>query len=95
MDTSDIATIDGLLLRTKDIHNIKRPTRRNQNSLYNLIHNTQSLTQSESDWSRRGEDLAALADDKMDGWFKGYLEDTLKRISRRVTTVGAVSFTCS
>ena len=80
--------LDDLLLRNQQIHAIKQPTRRNQNSLYNLIHNTGSLVTSEAGWILYQDDLAALANDKEDGWFNGFLEDTLKQISRAATTVG-------
>ena len=68
---------------------IKRPTKRNQNSLYNFVHNTSSLVQSESEWIMRDNDLMAIDGDQEDGWFNGWLEDTLKAISRTATTVSS------
>lgn len=78
---------DELLLRVKEIHSIQQPTKRNQNSLYNLIHSSESLAQSESEWVYYLDDLAALANDFERGWFNGFVEDTMKRISRTATNV--------
>ncbi|MCJ1240409.1 hypothetical protein MMC14_008411 [Varicellaria rhodocarpa] len=77
---------DDMLLRFQRVQAVKQPTLRNQNSLYNFIHNTGSLVASEAEWVHCRDDLAAIAQDKEDGWFKGFLEDTLKIISRRATT---------
>lgn len=48
---------DGLLLRIRELHAIKRPTKRNQNSLHNLILNSESVTQSASEWVYYLDDL--------------------------------------
>ncbi|KAL8762771.1 MAG: hypothetical protein Q9184_001311 [Pyrenodesmia sp. 2 TL-2023] len=77
---------DEVLLRLKQIHAIKRPTVRNQNSLYNLIWNNRCLVNEETDWIYRGEDLAALASYSEHGWFNGFVEDTMNMISRSATT---------
>lgn len=82
-----LSRYDELLLRVKEIHSIQRPTKRNQNSLYNLIHSSESLAQSESEWVYYLDDLAALANDSKRGWFNGFVEDTMKRISRTATNV--------
>ena len=79
--------LDKMLLRFQHLQAVKQPTLRNQNSLYNFIHNTGSVVASEAEWVHCRDDLAAIAQDKEDGWFKGFLEDTLKKISRRTTTV--------
>ena len=75
------------MLRFQQVHAIKRPSKRNQTSLYNFIHNTRSLVESEAEWIRRGEDLAALAHDEESGWFNAFIEDTMIKISRTTTAV--------
>ncbi|MCJ1378889.1 hypothetical protein MMC17_001988 [Xylographa soralifera] len=79
--------LDELLLRIQQIHAIKRPTRRNQSSLYNWIRDNGLLAESEAVWIRRGDDLAALANDQEHGWFGGFVEDTLIKLSRTATMV--------
>lgn len=66
---------------------MKRPTERNQNSLYNLIHHTSGVATMESDWVQYGPDLAAVARDQEYGWFNEFLEDLLNKISRKLTRV--------
>ena len=83
------ACIDALLLRAQKIQAIKRPARRNQNSVYNRIHEEQNIMRSEEHWIRRSEDLAALARDAEDGWLNGFVEDSLNSISRRLLVVSA------
>ena len=51
---------DSLLLRMQQIQAIKRPTKRNQSSLYYLVNNTGSVASQEAEWIRLGPDLAAL-----------------------------------
>ena len=41
----------------------------------------------ESAWIRHGPDLIAVAQDQEHGWFNGFLEDTLNKISRKATVV--------
>ena len=74
-------------VRYQQANACKRPSRRNQKSLYNFIHNTQSLVELEAEWIRRGEDLAALAHDEESGWFRAIVEDTMIGISRSATAV--------
>ncbi|KAL9042849.1 MAG: hypothetical protein Q9180_000303 [Flavoplaca navasiana] len=78
---------DEHLLRFQKIQAIRRPTLRNQTSLYNFIYGTQSIVASEARWIREGADLAAVAREEEHGWFNGFLEDTLKKISPRATQV--------
>lgn len=66
---------------------MKRPSKRNQTSVFNLINNTGSLVTMESDWIRNGPDLIAVAQDQEHGWLNGFLEDTLNKISRKATMV--------
>ncbi|KAI4279433.1 MAG: hypothetical protein LQ337_000244 [Flavoplaca oasis] len=78
---------DEHLLRFQKIQAIRRPTLRNQTSLYNFIYGTRSIVTSEARWIREGADLAAVAREEEHGWFNGFLEDTLKKISPKVTQV--------
>ncbi|KAL8850585.1 MAG: hypothetical protein Q9221_004455 [Calogaya cf. arnoldii] len=72
---------DEHLLRFQKVQALRRPTVRNQTSLYNFIHGTQSIVEIESRWIREGADLAAVAHEEEHGWFNGFLEDTLRKIS--------------
>ncbi|KAL8919010.1 MAG: hypothetical protein Q9172_005165 [Xanthocarpia lactea] len=76
---------DEHLLRYQKVQAIRRPTIRNQASLYNFVQNTQSLIEPEYRWIREGMDLAAVAREEEHGWFNGFLEDNLNRISRKAT----------
>ncbi|KAL8729637.1 MAG: hypothetical protein Q9166_004586 [cf. Caloplaca sp. 2 TL-2023] len=76
---------DEHLLRFQKVQAMRRPTVRNQTSLFNFIHNTESLVETEAKWIREGVDLAAVAREEEHGWFNGFLEDTLHKISRRAT----------
>ncbi|KAL9001004.1 MAG: hypothetical protein Q9169_000488 [Polycauliona sp. 2 TL-2023] len=76
---------DEHLLRFQKVQAMRRPTVRNQTSLYNFIHHTRSLVDSESKWIREGADLAAVARQEEHGWFNGFLEDTLHKISPNAT----------
>ncbi|KAI4219945.1 MAG: hypothetical protein LQ349_008215 [Xanthoria aureola] len=83
--TEKLKEYDEHLLRFQKIQAIRRPTVRNQTSLYNFIHQTRGLVDSESKWIREGADLAAVAREEEHGWFNGFLEDTLHKISPRAT----------
>ncbi len=82
-----ILGVDATLLRMQKIQAIKRPTERAQRNMYNLISNTQSLVEDESDWIREGPDLAAPGQGTQHGWLYTFLEDVLNNISRKVTMV--------
>ena len=69
------------------IQAMKRPTERNQNSVANFIASTGSQAAEESDWIRLGPDLAAVAHDQEHGWLIAFLEDTLLKLSRKITVV--------
>ena len=66
---------------------MKRPTKRNQNSLYNLIDTSESLLQSESQWICQSDDLLALARDADYGWFSASLENAFLKASKTLTKV--------
>ena len=83
---ADIVT-DDALLRWQKVQALKRPTKRSQRNVYNLISNTGSLVQDESDWIHEGPDLAALGYGGDHGWLNAMLEDFLNLISRAMTKV--------
>ncbi|KAL8807456.1 MAG: hypothetical protein Q9223_001242 [Gallowayella weberi] len=79
---------DEHLLRYQKIQAMRRPTIRNQASLYHFVRATASLVEPEYRWIREGIDLAAVARNEEHGWFNGFLEDNVfnfNRISRTVT----------
>lgn len=88
-DSHTNAIADEALLRTQKIQAIKRPSRRSQRNVHNLIHNTESLVRNEADWIREGTDLAALGCAADRGWLNTCLENTLNTISRTATKVSA------
>ena len=79
--------VDELLLRVKKIESMRRPSPRAQSTLFNLIHNTESLVADETEFIHYSPDLAALIPGDEHGWFNSFLEDTLNLISRRLTKV--------
>ncbi|KAL8654573.1 MAG: hypothetical protein Q9210_001419 [Variospora velana] len=76
---------DEVLLHLQQIQAIRRPTARNQDSLFRIIWNNKLLVHEEMEWIHRREDLAALARDSEHGWFNGFVEDTLHAISQTMT----------
>ncbi|KAL8912001.1 MAG: hypothetical protein Q9171_002914 [Xanthocarpia ochracea] len=74
---------DKHLLRYQKVQAIRRPTIRNQVSLYNFIQNTQSLIEPEYRWIREGIDLAAIARGQEHGWFASFLLNRLSRKARQ------------
>lgn len=85
-----LAEYDELLLRMQQIHALKTPTKRNQNSLWNAVHYSESMTASETDWIRMRMDLAAIADDAEQGWLNGLVEDSLNQISKKMLLVSDI-----
>lgn len=81
-----LAEYDELLLKTRELQSIPRPSARAQRTLFRLIKNSQSLKVDEMDWVRFGPDLAAVSTGIEHGWFSTALEDVLNFISRRFTT---------
>ena len=71
---------DKFLLHLRQVYNIRQPTKRNQNSLHNVIYNTSSLVDSESDWIYYLEDLAAIPHDQESSWLNGFLVDSMRKI---------------
>ncbi|KAI4232044.1 MAG: hypothetical protein LQ352_008367, partial [Teloschistes flavicans] len=83
--TERLEIYDEHLLRFQKIQAIRRPTIRNQRSLFNFVRNTDSLVHGEYQWIKEGVDLAALAHDGTHGWFIGFIADTFNRISKKAT----------
>ena len=74
------------MLRLQRIQAIDPPTVRNQNSLYNLIRNSGSQTSTELEWIFNREDLAALATTQDNGKFNAFIQDSMFKISKPLTT---------
>ena len=68
------------------MQSIRKPTKRNQTSLYNLIRNRGLLAQSESEWIQFRDDLAALGHEEEHGRLNGLVEDCLRFASRSLST---------
>ena len=79
--------LDDLLFRLQKLDAVKRPTERNQTSVFNIISKTGVQTIDESGWIRRGPDLAAIAHDAEYGWLNGLVETALKKFSKSLTRV--------
>ncbi|MCJ1442029.1 MAG: hypothetical protein MMC23_002521 [Stictis urceolatum] len=77
---------DELVLRIQQMQSIRKPTKRNQTSLYNLIRNRGLLAQSESEWIQFRDDLAALGHEEEHGRLNGLVEDCLRFASRSLST---------
>jgi len=80
---------DESLLRMQQIQSLKRPTKRSQRNVYNLIMNTQSLVLEESEWIHQLPDLVALGYGGDHGWLNTFLEDSLNWVSRKFTKVSS------
>ena len=78
---------DRVFLSLHQMQAIKKPTKRNQNSVYNEIEETQSIVSSEAKWIRQKDDLAALGLGAEHGWFNGFIEDKLNKCSKRLLFV--------
>ena len=66
---------------------IKRPTKRSQNAVYNMIHEERNIWPDEADWICRSDDLGSIARNAEHGWLNGFVEDLLNSISRRLLLV--------
>ena len=78
---------DEVLLRLQKKQAIRKPSKRNQNSLYNAINGSRSIMSGETYWIQNQDDLLALAKDAEHGWFNGILGDTLRKLSCKITLV--------
>ena len=79
---------DEVLLRLQKKQAIRKPAKRNQNSLNNAINGSGSMMSGEALWIRYWDDLLALAKDAEHGWFNGIMEDMLRKLSPKITLVG-------
>ena len=86
---STLIYLDKYFLRMHQMQAIRMPTKRNQNSVFNFITDTQSQISSESEWIRQREDLAALGHGAEHGWFNAVVESMLNKVSRRLTLVSS------
>ena len=82
---------DKYFLRLHQMQAVKTPTKRNQNSVYNMIEDTQSQVSSESEWIRQRRDLAAVGHGAEYGWFNGFVEDMLNKVSPRLILVSSAT----
>ena len=80
-------TSDDFLLRTEKVQALKTPTKRNQNSVYNFIDQTQSVVLSEKDWICQRDDLAALSHNAEQRWINGFVENQFLRFCPNLLTV--------
>ena len=87
LDESADPFLDEALLRLQKKQDIRRATKRNQNSLYNAIKADGNIASGEALWIHHRDDLLAIAKDAEHGWFNGVLEDTLRMLSSKVTLV--------
>ena len=84
---SKMEEYDEILFRLQKKQAIKTPTKRNQNSLWNLIQTSQSLSSSETTWIRQRDDLAAVAHNAESGWLKTWFEDCLRTVAPKISMV--------
>ena len=73
------------MFRLQRVQAMKRPSKRNQSSLYQMA--SQNLVAMEGEWILQGDDLVALAHDGEHNWFNVFLEDVLNRFSRKMLLV--------
>ena len=73
------------MFRLQRVQAMKRPSKRNQSSLYQMA--SQNLVAMEGEWILQGDDLVALAHDGEHNWFNVFLEDVLNRFSRKTLLV--------
>ena len=82
---------DKYFLRLHQMQAVRTPTKRNQNSVYNFIEDTQSQVTSEAEWIRQRADLAAVGHGAEHGWFNGFIEDILNTVSPRLSMVSSAT----
>ena len=80
---------DKTLLRLQQKQKTKKPTKWNQNSLYNLIDTSESQLHSEAEWICRSDDLLALASDAAPDWLGANIVKKFLGLSKRFTLVCA------
>lgn len=80
-------TLDNALIRLQTVQAMKRPTKRSQINIYNLITNTDNLVESELEWIQHTPDLVAPGCGDEYGWLNSAFEDALSAISKVITLV--------
>lgn len=76
------------MFRLRDVQAIRRPSKRNQGSVYQeMASDASNIVDGEAQWIRRSDDLAALSPDADHGWFNVWLEDVLNKFSRETLLV--------
>lgn len=82
------------MFRLRDVQAFKRPSERNQGSLYQAVKT--NIVDAENGWILRSNDLAALAHDAEHGWVNVWLENTLNRVSRNtlLVSIATAHFYC-
>lgn len=80
-----------MLLLTQSIQGMKRPPRRDQNSVSALVVNQDDMLNSEADWIRRSDDLGVISPNSEHGWLNGVVEDVIAKVSRRLYLVSVFS----
>ena len=78
---------DDLLFRTKELLSLRKPTKRNRQSIANYLNRHQSLAMDDQQFIRYSEDLVALGGEYEDSRVNGWIEDTIKKISVSVSQV--------
>ena len=78
-----MALTDELMFRLREVQTFKRPSERDQGSVYQeMAAGASDIESSETHWITRSDDLAALAKDADHGWFNIFVEDALNCLSR-------------
>lgn len=83
---------DESLILLQQISNLNTPTRRLQNSLYNIIEESYGMTAREKEWVLQRNDLAAVAGNGAETWLSGFIEDVLYWMSRRLLLVSRLTW---
>ena len=82
-----LAEYDHTLLRLREKQVMRRPTKRDQNSLWNLINGSRSLGSGEQSWLRQSEDLVAVAPG---AWIDGTLGYLFRLVVPRLSKVSFI-----
>ena len=77
-----------MLFRVEKIQAMQRPLPRNQSSVCSIVHLENKMIGVEADWISRSDDLATVTRSAEHGWFNGWVEDLLYKISKKMLLVG-------
>ncbi len=79
------------MFRLRDVQAIRRPSKRNQGSVYQeMAIDASNIVSAEAQWIGQSDDLAALAPDADYGWFNVYLKNILNTLSRKTLLVSRI-----